>query len=236
MRDVKSAEDRKLEIMAVASGLFAAKGYDHTSISDILEKVGIAKGTLYYHYKSKEEILDGLIEHYGANAIDVAKRIAEDKTIPVIERVLKIILAANMRTGEHEGGAGKEVIAQIQKPQNVLMRQKTKKFTVKAMAPIITGVLAEGMAQGVFHTEYLAESVEMILIYAANVFDDNITELTQTALEGRGVALIYNMERLLGAEAGSLRELSQIFHQGHGPKGDRSQSLEISENPEDAGE
>ena len=41
--------------------LFAKKGYDATSIEEITSVVGIAKGTLYYHFSSKEEILDFLI-------------------------------------------------------------------------------------------------------------------------------------------------------------------------------
>lgn len=50
----KEAEEPKKEILDVAEELFIAKGYDNTSTTDILERVGIARGTLYYHFKSKE--------------------------------------------------------------------------------------------------------------------------------------------------------------------------------------
>lgn len=214
MKDIKSAEERKFEIIVAASELFAAKGYDHTSINDILEKVGIAKGTLYYHYKSKEEILDALIEYYGTNAIKIANQIAADKSLPVVERIVKIIVSININVSDNS--AGKEVIEQIQRPQNALMRQKSKKFTIKEMLPIITKVLTEGIEQGIFNTEYLTESVEMILVYVSNVFDDNITDLTETELMKRAIAFIYNMERLLGAETGGLRLMTQIFDKGRG--------------------
>ncbi|MBR6476951.1 MAG: helix-turn-helix transcriptional regulator, partial [Lachnospiraceae bacterium] len=62
MANGKEAEERKKEILDAAEELFIARGYDETSTSDILEKVGIARGTLYYHFKSKEEILDALID------------------------------------------------------------------------------------------------------------------------------------------------------------------------------
>ena len=42
--------------------LFAEKGYDATSIEEITATVGVAKGTLYYHFSSKEEIFNFLIE------------------------------------------------------------------------------------------------------------------------------------------------------------------------------
>ena len=62
MSNSKEAEERKKEILDIAEALFIAKGYEETSTTDILERVGIARGTLYYHFKSKEEILDALID------------------------------------------------------------------------------------------------------------------------------------------------------------------------------
>ena len=61
MRIVKDAAERKNEILDAAEELFAARGYEETSTGDILDRVGIARGTLYYHFRSKEEILDALI-------------------------------------------------------------------------------------------------------------------------------------------------------------------------------
>jgi AcrR family transcriptional regulator len=51
----------KRRIFDISMELFAKKGYDATSIEEITSVVGIAKGTLYYHFSSKEEILDFLI-------------------------------------------------------------------------------------------------------------------------------------------------------------------------------
>ena len=58
MRIVKEAEERKNEILDVAERLFGTKGFDNTSTNDILNEIGIARGTLYYHFKSKEEIIN----------------------------------------------------------------------------------------------------------------------------------------------------------------------------------
>ncbi len=50
MRVVKEAEERRNEILDVAQRLFTAKGFDNTSTNDILNEIGIARGTLYYHF------------------------------------------------------------------------------------------------------------------------------------------------------------------------------------------
>ena len=52
----------KRKIFETSMKLFAEKGYDATSIEEITAKVGVAKGTLYYHFSSKEEIFNFLIE------------------------------------------------------------------------------------------------------------------------------------------------------------------------------
>ncbi|MCL2318498.1 MAG: TetR/AcrR family transcriptional regulator, partial [Treponema sp.] len=62
MRIVKEPEIRKNEILDAAEKLFGHKGYGSATINDILGMVNIAKGTFYYYFKSKEDVLDALVE------------------------------------------------------------------------------------------------------------------------------------------------------------------------------
>ena len=80
MGNSKEAEERKKEILDVAEELFTVKGYDGTSTTDILERVGIARGTLYYHFKSKEEILDALIDRIIQAMVSNIRLAISDKT------------------------------------------------------------------------------------------------------------------------------------------------------------
>ena len=79
MRVVKEANVRKSEILDVAERLFRTKGFDGTSTTDILNEIGIARGTLYYHFKSKEDILDALIERMTGSLVAKASEIARNK-------------------------------------------------------------------------------------------------------------------------------------------------------------
>ena len=56
---------RREEILDAAHTLFTTKGFQPTTMEDILRIVGIAKGTLYYHFPSKEQILRALVLHGG---------------------------------------------------------------------------------------------------------------------------------------------------------------------------
>ena len=61
MRIVKEHDERKNEIIETAAALFEQKGYEHCSVNDILNAIGIAKGTFYHYFKSKEEVLDAVV-------------------------------------------------------------------------------------------------------------------------------------------------------------------------------
>lgn len=54
-------KSKRLEILEAADLLFYERGFEHTSFADIAAAVGISRGNFYYHFKSKDEILDGVI-------------------------------------------------------------------------------------------------------------------------------------------------------------------------------
>lgn len=208
MRVVKEAEERKEEILDAAEKLFAMKGFDYTSTGDILDAVGIARGTLYYHFKSKEEILDGVIQRMTNRLMQDAKEIVRNKELPVLERLTKAIMALNV-----ESKIGYEVMEQVHRPQNALMHQKMQTTLLAGINPILTELVEEGIEQGICHTQYPESVVEMTMLYANTAFDElNIALLTPEQREKKIAGFIYNMERLMGMKKGSLQEaIMEIF-------------------------
>jgi AcrR family transcriptional regulator len=63
-RMTKAPEDRRREIMDAAVHLFAQKGIQATTVSEIAEAAGVAKGTFYLYFQSKEYLLGGLRERF----------------------------------------------------------------------------------------------------------------------------------------------------------------------------
>lgn len=201
MRVVKEAEERRNEILDTAEKLFGEKGFDGTSTNDILNDIGIARGTLYYHFKSKEDILDAMIERLTGKLIANASKIVKKKDIPVLQRLTMTMMSLNV-----SGGIGQEIMNQIHKPQNALMHRKMQTMMLTAVNPLITGLIEEGVAQGIFRTEYPGEVAEMILLYSNTAFDD-LAELSFDERQKKITAFIYNLERLLGMSQGSLGEV-----------------------------
>ncbi len=84
----------KRKIFETSMRLFAEKGYDGTSIEEITSAVGVAKGTLYYHFSSKEEIFNFLVEEgmkLLKNSINI-KMQAQEKYIDKLRAIILIQL------------------------------------------------------------------------------------------------------------------------------------------------
>lgn len=200
MRIVKEAQERKNEILDVAGRLFAAKGYDHTSTNDILEEIGIARGTLYYHFKSKEDILDAMIDRMIGQMLAQAKALAGQKEIPVLQRLTMMIQSLQER-----GSCGDEIMEQLHKPQNALMHQKIQERLSVEMNPLFTALIEEGIEQGICQTDYPSEAAEMTFLYA-NIAFDELAVHSEEERQRKRAAFIYNLERLLKMEQGSMQE------------------------------
>lgn len=200
MRVVKEAKERRKEILDVSEKLFCINGYDNTSTNDILSEIGIARGTLYYHFKSKEDILDGIIERIISGIQQKVAAIALKEDIPVLERFTGAVLSANVDTE-----VGDMILEQVHKPQNALMHQKMEKSLLDAITPYFVKIITDGIDQGIMKSDYPEEMVEMCLSYANTTFDD-ANDLPQELKLRKVEGFIRNTELMLQMKPGSLKE------------------------------
>ena len=202
MRVVKEAEERRNEILDVAQRLFTTKGFDNTSTNDILNEIGIARGTLYYHFKSKEEILDAMIDRTTKQLVDKAKGIVYQKDVPVFERFTSMIFTLNISNSSF----GNEILRQVHKPQNALMHQKIEARLLAEVTPLITVLIEDGIKQGICSTDYPQEVAEMTFVYS-NAVLDNLDKYNDDEQNRKINGYIYNLERLLNMEQGSMQKV-----------------------------
>jgi len=80
---------RRKQIITAAMKLFAQKGYHATSMQEIAENSGLAKGSLYNYFKSKEEIAMSIFSYYYDLLFEKISKIAEDDTLSVKEKFMK---------------------------------------------------------------------------------------------------------------------------------------------------
>ena len=198
MRIVKEAAERRNEILDVAERLFCTNGYDNTSTNDIRAEIGIARGTLYYHFKNKEDILDAMIARILDETIRRAENIALDESVPVLERLTKTVLAANVDTK-----TGSMILEQVHKPQNALMHAQMQEKLLSQLVPLFVKIIEDGISRKLMQTDYPEDTVQMLLLYSNTVFDDSI-EYSPEVKKRKVLAFISNVEVLLHMEKGSL--------------------------------
>jgi len=174
MRIVKDYGERKREILAIAQKLFLQKGYDKCSVNDILKEIGIAKGTFYYYFSSKEEVLDAIIEQLVIKVRLRVERIVEQPFESSLEKLLAVAMAMRVKNQLEEG-----LLDELHRPDNALMHQKSLVALEEAMLPFFVGVIEEGIQSGVFQCAFPEEYMRIFLTSAFVLLDDGFFKFEQ---------------------------------------------------------
>lgn len=198
MRISKKPEERRNEILDAAELLFTTKGFSKTTVNDILHMVGIAKGTFYYYFQSKEEVMDAIVMRFIAFGVEAAKAVAAHPELTAHDKIFQIMMSQQPDAGRKE-----QMIEQLHQVNNAEMHQKSLIETILQLTPVLTEVIEQGIAEGVFDTPYPKETVEFLLVSSQFIFDEGIFQWQPDELMTKAIAFTSMMEKMLGAEKGS---------------------------------
>lgn len=161
MRDVKDAEVRRAEIMEAALRLFAEKGYLKTTTQDIIDKVKISRGLLYYHFKDKEDILYCLVERYSEPMLQRLSQIAYDEKSAIGK--LRSFMEATIISPNSITMEMVELQKTIDLDQN---RYLMDRFAHKLSGKVTTyfaHIIEQGISEGVFHVDHPLETASFLI-------------------------------------------------------------------------
>ena len=198
---MKKGEKRKKELLNIAYDMFLTQGYENTSVDEIIEKAQIAKGTYYYHFESKEQMLEEVIDMMIDSETEMAKQIIANH-IPVPQKIVGII--TSMKPTEAE----QPIKNTLFQPENVLMHYKVRKKLIETITPILSEVVKEGVNEGIFECDNIPERVKMLLIISDGTFNEG------TFSEQDIFVFIDMTEKLLGAENGTMSFIYDLIDKG----------------------
>lgn len=193
------ASQRSKQILDAASELFATKGYQATTIEDLLQACGIAKGTLYYHFSGKEEVLSALVVSTVAQMADRASA-AADQPGPALQRFLCAIRAMRAQ------GTEASIAQEMNELGNAEFHLSGIVQMVRQLAPVLVGIVRDGIASGDFATEDPETVVEMILVSGGVLLDPGILNDGEETMRRRMEGFIRGAGRLLGCDEAALAE------------------------------
>lgn len=205
MRIVKEHDERKNEIIATAATLFAQKGYDQCSVNDILHAIGIAKGTFYHYFRSKEDVLDAVVSQTTNRIVARIQETAGKDLMPE-DKLFQVFLA--MRADRKEDQA---LLQEMHKTENALMHQKNLVACVTELTPVLTRIVEDGIQAGVFRCAYPEQSIQIFLSAAFTLLDDGIFHIVPEKTGQLFDALVSMLEKMLGVEDGQFLERTRKY-------------------------
>lgn len=209
VRTVKTPEVRRAEILQAASELFQEIGYESTSVDSIVRSAGIAKGTFYYYFKSKDEVLAALAQQLCAEMVARSQIIADDPQLGAIDKFCAIIASQN-QTVE----AGQALVEDLHRPENRALHERSNIETVLAFGPILAAVVEQGNQEGVFQVDDPLSTVQFILAGSLFLFGHQMFSWTPEEQAARMQAMLLLIERTFGAVAGSFATVLGASIQG----------------------
>lgn len=198
--------NKKEFILDVAEKMFIEQGFDQTSIAQILDATQIAKGTLYYYFTSKEEIMDAIIERWIDRSFEQVRIWVEQKQLPILERLMGALASLNMQKD------GQELLDHLHAPQNALLHEKTNQILLSKVPEILYPLFQEGFQTGEMQTTYPYETIEMMLTYSLQIFNSSFQTLDQAEKNHKIQAFIYLLEKIFQTKEGYFSSLAQLIH------------------------
>lgn len=158
-------ERRKQDLLTIAYEMFSQIGYENTSVDMIIEKAGIAKGTYYYYFESKEQTLEEVIGMILDTETEKALELKK-ADMPAPQKLVAIIACFKPDVSESS------MVDALNKPENLLMHERFNEKLMDRIVPIISDVTYQGIEEGLFACEDVPERVRMVVILANKVFDE----------------------------------------------------------------
>ncbi|MFH1137525.1 MAG: TetR/AcrR family transcriptional regulator [Pseudomonadota bacterium] len=202
----KPPEERREEIIRASQKLFIGNGFAKTKVSDIVKAVGVSQGTFYYYFKTKEEIIDAIVDGYIEEIIRKILPVMSERRLTALqklERMSDLQLEVNQKSNRN-----------IHSIKGVDIHEKIIGQLVLKLVPLQVEVMRQGIREGVFTAQHPRELTEIFVAAANILFDPGIFDWNPAELEDRIWHLIRWMETCFGAPEGSLQFFGRLMSGG----------------------
>jgi AcrR family transcriptional regulator len=214
----KESKIRKQELIDAALRLFYEKGYEQTSIDDINREVGVTKGAFYYHFTSKEDLLEQTASFLSEKTIQITKKICNDPKLDAPEKIhtiLKKVYEHRIKNME----AYQQLFQVFESESNLILKKRIWDKVWEGVKKPYERMIRQGIDEGVFKTDYVEEIFEMVMIlgdyYRKRLFILYLeSEENPGAIEDmkrKALFMQETMEHLLGVPKGCLNVAEQML-------------------------
>lgn len=208
---MRKGDEKRQEMLAVAERLFCLKGYEATSVQDILDVLHASKGGFYHHFASKEALLDTLFYQRAERALAQTETLLSEQT-EIMERI-NIVFHGFLPLRKEEAAFVSMLLPMLEKPEGRALRLCYQEALAETFLPVMERELALAMDADVIFPP-AEEIADMVLSMINQCWLDVSVLLVRCAKQSRkhDAAALLNIlekyrraiERLLDAPFGSV--------------------------------
>lgn len=145
----KTPEARRQELIEAAKALFVERGYERTTVGDIVKRVGVAQGLFYYYFRAKQDIFLAVVDQHIVRSIDEIAFLLKNLEISPLERIRNVLqmLSGSMQEMEVLSPRSREGMAQE-------LYAIMQNHVCEVIEPVISALLKEGSEQGLLYAPY----------------------------------------------------------------------------------
>lgn len=191
-------------IQAMLQLLLEDKGVS-CSVSDIAKEAGIGKGSVYYYFKSKDEIFDAVVDHIYQDKIDQCRKAVENSQDDAVKKLGLLFSVYGQTILEPS------VDAYLHQQQNAAIHQKSLAQILLLLSPLVADIFRQGVQEKLFDCEHPQETAELFLSAFCFLLDPGIFTWSDSQLLEKIKALAELFEKGLSAPQGSLKFLYAGF-------------------------
>lgn len=158
-RPQQDSKVRMDEILDAAESLFSISGYKKTTVREIAANMGVAQGMFYYYFKSKEEILEALINRQIANQLtDIKSLLSSPDILP--PQKIEIMLNAVFQIVQYDKGLFLDVLSD---EKNLHLKNRVFRQATLLLEPWLLKIVNEGVQKQFFHTIHVNTTIKFII-------------------------------------------------------------------------
>lgn len=140
-------ETRPAEMLDAAERVFAAKGVAHSTVSDITDEAGTAKGTFYLYFSTKDDIINGVVDRIAEHMMEAAEEAVASESVATAQfHALQRTIAAFANDR-----ANWELAQIYHRPENRAVHDRMAERMLSRLQPLMERIIRNGMEEGVFH-------------------------------------------------------------------------------------
>jgi AcrR family transcriptional regulator len=201
-RNLKEPEIRRKEIIDAAYLLFEEKGYENTSVENIINAASIAKGTFYYYFKAKKDLLNEISNEISQKIHSLIQEVSTSQSLSVAEKLnciftspeKNIIINSNIMTAIHNA-------------ENRELQEKLNIYYIKDIVPLITDVFNQGFDENLWSKKVSLQNMQIILGGTQFILDSGLFTWNNQQRKEFFLEVEKLLECLLDVESGTFRTI-----------------------------